>query len=312
VRTGIIAAIVRAGASRGPDAARNGDGQEKTVGRVAVVTDSASDLSPARAARAGITIVPLLVRFGERESRAGTEMSADAFWQAMLAPGSPFPTTAAASAGDFKVAYEGAFATGADAIVCVTVGGKLSATLKSAQIARDMLPDGEIHVVDSDSASLGVGILALLAAEMAAAGSDAATIAAEIRRRVPHVELFVALDTLEYLRRGGRISGAAAAVGTILSVKPIITVRDGEVVQAERVRTRSKARARVAELLTERPIDRVGLLDGPDADVAGLRADILRRLPGFDPDAVVIETMGPSIGPHIGPGFGGGVVLHAG
>ena len=282
------------------------------MGRVAVVTDSASDLSLARAAGAGITVVPLLVRFGERESRAGTEMSADAFWTAMLAPGAPLPTTAAASAGDFKVAYERVFAAGADAIVCVTVGGKLSATLKSARIARDMLPHREIHVVDSDSASVGVGILALLAAEMATSGSDAATIAAEVRRHVPHVELFVAVDTLEYLRRGGRISGARAAVGTILSVKPIVTVRDGEVVQAERVRTRSKARSRVAELLAERPVDRICLLDGPDADVAGLRADILRRLPDFDPDAVIVETMGPSIGPHIGPGFAGGVALRTG
>lgn len=282
------------------------------MGRVAVVTDSASDLSLARAAQAGITIVPLLVRFGEQESRAGTEMSADAFWDTMLAPGSPHPTTAAASAGDFKSAYEGLFTEGADAIVCVTVGGKLSATLKSAQIARDMLAEREIHVIDSDTASLGTGILALLAAEMAATGSDAATIAAEVQRRAPHVELFVALDTLEYLKRGGRISGARAAVGTILSMKPIITVRDGEVVQAERVRTRSKARDRVAELLTDRPIERLALLDGPGADVVGLRTEVLAHLPDMDPESVIIETMGPSIGPHIGPGFGGGVVLRVG
>lgn len=280
--------------------------------RVAVVTDSASDLSLARAASAGITIVPLLVRFGDREYRCGTEMTPDAFWDAMLAPGAPLPTTAAASAGEFKVAYEGVFAGGADAIVCVTVGGKLSATLKSARIARDMLPDREIHVVDSDSASIGIGLLALLGAEMAAAGADAVAIAAELRRRVPHLELYVALETLEYLRRGGRISGARAAMGTILAVKPIVTVRDGEVVQAERVRTRSKARARVAELLTERPVERIGLLDGPGADVAGLRADVLSRMPGFDPGRVVVETMGPSIGPHVGPGFGGGVVLRVG
>jgi DegV family protein with EDD domain len=282
------------------------------VGRVAVVTDSASDLSLARAAAAGITIVPLLVRFGDREWRCGTEMAPDAFWDAMTAPGAPQPTTAAASAGDFKTAYEGIFAGGADAIVCVTVGGKLSATLKSAMIARDMLPDREIHVVDSDTASMGIGLLALLGAEMAAAGTDAAAIAAELRRRVPHIELYVALDTLEYLRRGGRISGARATMGTLLSVKPIVSVRDGEVIQAERVRTRSRARDRVADLLTESPVERVGLLDGPGADVAGLRAAVLARMPGFDPDRVVIETMGPSIGPHVGPGFGGGVVLRAG
>ena len=282
------------------------------MGRVAVVTDSASDLSLGRAASAGITIVPLLVRFGDREYRCGPDMTPDAFWDAMLAPGAPLPTTAAASAGDFKVAYEGVFAGGADAIVCVTVGGKLSATLKSARIARDMLPDREIHVVDSNTASLGIGLLALLGAEMATTGVDAAAIAAELERRVPHIELYVALDTLDYLRRGGRISGARATMGTLLSVKPIITVRDGEAMQAERVRTRTKARERVADLLTEGPVDRVGLLDGPGADVGGLRADVLSRLPELDPDRVVVETMGPSIGPHVGPGFGGGVVLRAG
>jgi DegV family protein with EDD domain len=282
------------------------------LGRVAVVTDSASDLSLARAAAAGIRIVPLLVRFGDREYRCGPEMGPDGFWDAMLAPGAPLPTTAAASAGDFKAAYEDIFVGGADAIVCVTVGGKLSATLKSAVIARDMLADREIHVVDSDSASMGIGLLALLGAEMAAAGTDAAAIAAELRRRVPHVELYVALDTLEYLKRGGRISGARATVGTLLSVKPIVTVRDGEVVQAERVRTRTKARDRVVDLLTESPVERIGLLDGPGADVAGLRADVLARMPGFDPERVIVETMGPSIGPHVGPGFGGGVVLRAG
>jgi DegV family protein with EDD domain len=282
------------------------------VGRVAVVTDSASDLSFDRAAAAGIAIVPLLVRFGDREYRCGPEMSPDGFWDAMLAPGAPLPTTAAASAGDFKVVYEDVFAGGADAIVCVTVGGKLSATQKSALIARDMLPEREIHVVDSDSASIGIALLALLGAEMAAAGVDAAAIAAELRRRVPHLGLFVALDTLEYLRRGGRISGARATMGTLLSVKPIITVRDGEVVQAERIRTRSRARARVADLLTESPAERIGLLDGPGADAADLRAEVLARMPGFDPDRVIVETMGPSIGPHVGPGFGGGVVLRAG
>ena len=284
------------------------------MGRVAVVTDSASDLSLDRAASAGITIVPLLVRFGDREYRCGPEMSPDAFWDAMLAPGAPLPTTAAASAGDFKAAYEGLFADGVDAIVCVTVGGKLSATQKSARIARDMLPDREIHVVDSDTASMGVGLLALLGAEMAAAGADAASIADGAASGASRTStLYVALDTLEYLRRGGRISGARAAIGTLLSVKPIVTVRDGEVVQAERVRTRSKARARVVELLTEQPGRAGRPARRPRTSTSRASGtDVLARMPGFDPERVVVETMGPSIGPHVGPGFGGGVVLRAG
>ncbi len=279
------------------------------MARVSIVTDSASDLAPETAAAAGITVVPLVVRFGDEEYEAGTELSADAFWEKMLAPGAPLPTTAAASAGTFKEAYDRLFDEGADAIVCVTVGSKLSATHKSATIARDMLPDRDIEVVDSANASMGIGILALMAAEMAAAGSDAATIAATLRSRVPDLDLYVALDTLEYLRRGGRISGARAAVGEILSVKPIIAIRDGEVVQAERVRTRSKARARVVELFTERPVERIALLSGPGSEVEALRADVMRKLPDLDPARILVETVGPSIGPHVGPGFAGGIVL---
>lgn len=279
------------------------------MAKVSIVTDSASDLPPAHASAAGITVIPLLVRFGDEEFEAGIELSADAFWEKMLAPGAPFPTTAAASAGAFKVAFENLFASGASGIVCVTVGSKLSATHKSATIAREMLPDRPIEVVDSETASMGVGLLALMGVEMAAAGADAMAIAETLRARRKDVDLYVALDTLEYLKRGGRISGARAAVGTILSVKPIITIRDGEVVQVERVRTRAKARERVLELLVERPVERVTLIAGPGSDVDSFKAELLARLPDLDPALVLVETVGPSIGPHIGPGFSGGIVL---
>ena len=281
------------------------------MARVSIVADSASDLSPASAAAAGITIVPLIVRFGDQEFEAGVDLSADAFWEKMLAPGAPLPTTAAASAGTFKEAFERLFQAGTDEIVCVTVGSKISATFKSASIARDLLPGRTIEVVDSASASMGIGLLAILAAEMAAddADADAATIAAALRARVPDLDLYVALDTLDYLRRSGRISGTRAAVGGLLSVKPIIAIRDGEVLQIERVRTRTKARARVVELFAQAPVERVALLGGPGTEVEKLRADLLRRLPDLDPSAVLVETVGSSIGPHIGPGFAGGIVL---
>jgi DegV family protein with EDD domain len=123
------------------------------LSRVAIFTDSASDLDPAAAAAEGISIVPLLVNFGSDSYKAGVEMSTAEFWERMVAPDAPFPTTAASSPGEFKDAYEAAFADGADAIVSVHVAGLLSGTIKSAQIARDMLPDREIHVVDSLGAS---------------------------------------------------------------------------------------------------------------------------------------------------------------
>ncbi len=280
------------------------------MGRVAIVTDSASDLTADVAAARGIRIVPLYVRFGEAEFQAGVDLSTDEFWARMVAPDAPFPTTAAASPGDFKAAFEAELRGGADAVVCVTVGGKLSATLKSAELAAQDLAAAEIHVVDSDSASMGVGILALLAAEMAEAGAPAAEIAAQVRARARDVDLYVALDTLEYLRKGGRISPARAAIGTVLSIKPIITVTDGAVDTADRVRTRAKAQDRAIELLTAHPVDWLVILHTPPADVGAVREEILARLPeDVDPAHVMTAVVGPSVGPHIGPGCVGGVVL---
>ena len=215
------------------------------MSRVAIVTDSAADLTPAVAAAAGIVVVPLEVSFGEARFKAGVDLTTEQFWQRMTAPDAPFPKTAAASAGDFQKVFERLFSEGADSIVCVDVAGTLSAAIKSALIARDQLPDRDIHVVDSGSASMGEGLLAQMASEMAAAGRSAADIAAVLEDRKADLNLYVALDTLEYLKRGGRISGSQAAIGTLLSVKPIITIKDGKVDTVDKVRTRSKARERV-------------------------------------------------------------------
>ncbi len=205
--------------------------------------------------------------------------------------------------------FKAAFDAGADGIVCVDVSGDLSGTLKAAQVARDMLPDREIHVIDSRTASMGVGQLAQMGAELAAAGVSAAEIARVLEERKADVDLFVALDTLEYLKRGGRISGARAAVGTMLSIKPIITVQAGIVENADRVRSRQKARERVLELLTARPLERAALLHSTQADVEEFRDRFLERS-GLDPSKVQTMLIGPSVGPHIGPGCVGGVMIY--
>ena len=279
------------------------------MSRVAIVTDSASDLPPEAAAVAGITVVPLIVSFGSQSFRTNVDLTTDEFWARMTAPGAPFPTTAAASPGDFGRAYGAAFDAGADAIVCVTVSGDLSGTLKSATIAAASLPDREIHVVDSRSASMGHGMLAQIGAQMAADGRSGAAIAAALEEAKGRVDLYVALDTLEYLKRGGRISGARAAMGTMLSIKPIITVIDGVVEQSERVRTRAKARERCLELLTERPMERATVLHSTNADVEAFHAQFLERS-GLDASMVQTCTIGPSVGPHLGPGCVGAVAVY--
>ena len=282
------------------------------MSRVAIVTDSASDLPPAAAAAAGIEVVPLVVSFGSQTYKAGVELSTDEFWRRMTAPDAPFPTTAASSPGDFKATYERCFAAGAEAIVSVHVAGTLSGTIKSAEIARSMLPDRDIRIVDSGSASMGQGILAQLGTELAARGAEAAEIASNLDDRKADLDLYVALDTLAYLKKGGRISGAQAAIGTLLSVKPIITIRDGLVHTADKPRTRGKARERVLDLLTQRPIERLAVLYGPPADGEAFCREAMERLAGkLDPRGVSVQAIGPSVGPHVGPGCVGGVVLYA-
>jgi DegV family protein with EDD domain len=278
--------------------------------RVAIFTDSASDLDPDVAAAYGIGVVPLLVNFGSESFKAGVELTTAAFWDRMVAPDAPFPTTAASSPGDFKEAYEAAFATGADAIVSIHVAGTLSGTIKSAQIARDMLPDREIHVLDSGGASMAEGILAIMGVELATGGRSASQIADTLEARATDMVMYVALESLEYLRKGGRISGAQAAIGTLLSVKPIIRVQHGVIEQGDRVRTRAKARDRLIEMICERPVERLVILYTAGADAETFRDEVLARIPSLRREDVLIALVGPSVGPHLGPGCVGAVVLY--
>ena len=279
--------------------------------RVAIVTDSASDLQPANARALGIHVVPLAVSFGSESFKAGVDITTEVFWERMTAPDAPFPKTAASSPGDFGAAYEQAFADGADAIVSIHVAGTLSGTIKSAEIAKGLMPDREIHIVDSLGASMGEGLLAEEAVKLANLGVHAEEIARVLNERRADIGMFVALDTLEYLKRGGRVSGAQAAIGTLLSVKPIVHVHDGQVDTVEKIRTRGKARERLIELVCTRPMERLSILHTTNADVEAFVEEIVPRVPGgIDRSLVSIELVGPSIGPHLGPGCVGAVALY--
>ena len=282
---------------------------------VAILTDSTADLTPEQAATAGITVVPLYVRFGAEEFRAGVDLTTEQFWQKLLAAGAAFPTTAAPSPGDFTNAFNAAFDAGAGAIVCPTIGQKLSATFQSATLAAQAMPDREIHVIDTGSTSMSTGIPALIAADMARAGASAAEIADEVTRRLPDVDLFVAADGLEYLRKGGRLSATRAVVGTMLSVRPIITVTDGLVVMADKERSRAKARATVVASIAKAPIERLSILHTPTStpeEVADFRAQLLAAIPGgVDAAKVTVGIIGASTGPHLGPDLMGASFLRA-
>jgi DegV family protein with EDD domain len=279
------------------------------VAGVVFVTDSASDLDPAVAARDGIRIVPLSVSFGDESFRAGADLSTEEFWQRMTAPNAPFPKTAASSPGEFKAVYDAAFAGGADAIVSIHVSGLLSGSIKSAEIAKGMLPEREIHLVDSQGASMAEGILAYMGLDLARMGVAAGEIARTLNDRASDLRMYVSLETLEYLKKGGRISGAQAAIGGLLSVKPIIAVEAGKVETADKPRTRSKSRERCIELICARPIERIAILHTMAPDVDDFRDEVVRRS-GVDPASVMVSIVGPSVGPHLGPGCVGAAVLY--
>jgi DegV family protein with EDD domain len=265
---------------------------------VRIVTDSACDLPQAACEELGVDVVPLTIRFGEREYVDRKELSADGFWRELQAS-SVLPETAAPSVGAFEETFRRIADDGADGILCINLSGKLSATMQSAQVAAKAL-DGRtpIEIIDSKSASMGIGNLVLYAARRARDGATLDEVSREVHDRRDRQHVYAALDTLEYLRKGGRIGGAQALLGSMLSIKPVIEVIDGAVEPAGRVRTRSKALGMILDRIPEGRVEMISVLHAmaPDLD------EFLARLEPKVPEAeVVVGTIGPVVGVHTGP-----------
>lgn len=274
---------------------------------VRIVTDSAADLPPSLAASNGIEIVPLTVRFGSQSYVSGVDMSPEEFWE-KLRGSHEAPATAAPSAGDFQERYAKLVADGATGIVSVHLSSKLSATYQSAAVAAKEITDVPVEVVDTLAVSAGTGLMALQAATRAQAGASASEIAAELNAMRSQVHLYGVIDTLEYLRLGGRIGGAQALLGTMLKVKPVISVKDGVVEPIGRVRTRAKALEHLAGLVRQHAgqIERFVVISGEAPDTAQL-IDLLDDVVSLDPGDV--WTFGPIVGAHTGPGVIGVVFI---
>ena len=265
---------------------------------VRIVTDSACDLPESVCDALGIVVVPLTVRFGDHEYVDRTELTSELFWE-KLAEAKEMPQTAAPPVGAFAEAFQQLIADGATGIVCISLSSKLSGTMQSAQLAADSLAGTcPIAVVDSMSASMGIGILAVHAAHRAQEGADVATLVSEVESRRERQHVLATLDTLEYLRKGGRIGAAQAMLGSVLSVKPVITVKDGMVEPADKVRTRSRALRMVADHLAGTDVEAVCVLhaDAPDLE------DFLELLrPAVGDAEILVGQIGPVIGTHAGP-----------
>ena len=268
---------------------------------VAVVVDSTADIPTAIRDELGIEVVPLSIMFGRETFLDGVDMSSDEFYR-RLVEGTVHPTSSQPSPGSFAEVYQ-RLAKDHEAIISIHVGGKLSGTVRSAQQAADMVPEVPIRVIDTGSVSMGVGFLGIDAAEQSRAGKPLDEIAAYVEERVPRIRLWAALDTLEYLRRGGRIGRAGAFLGTLLNVKPLIEIR-GEVLPSERVRTHRKAIARMVELTSSQaPYESLAVLHSLSPERAEELAD---QLGSIHPRAeIIVSQLTGVIGVHGGPGLVG-------
>ena len=268
-----------------------------------IVTDSAADLPPELIAEHRIRVVPLTIRFGETTYLSGVDLSTEEFWNKLRAS-DVSPATAAPSAGDFEVAFRELAADGADGIVSVHLSSKLSATYQAAAVAAQSFGDVPVEVVDTLSVSGATGLAALRGCELAAEGLGPSDIAADLNAMRERTTLYGVIDTLEYLRRGGRIGGAQALLGTMLKVKPVISVVDGVVEPVGRVRTRAKALEHLAGLVKERAgtIDRIIAISGEAPDIDAFLG-LLDGVVDIGPSDV--WQLGPVVGTHSGPGVVG-------
>jgi DegV family protein with EDD domain len=265
-----------------------------------VVTDSTSDLPQADAHSLGVTVVPLTVRFGEEQFTDGIEMDSDTFYE-RLRKTNVHPTTSQPTPEQFAHAYRPLLEHDDDQVVSLHISAKLSGTLQSAHIAAKEFPPDRIHLVDTETASAGIQLLVRAALDDIAAGLDAQAVARKAMERRQRVTIYVLLDTLTYLQRGGRIGRAQATLGSLLNVKPLLTVVEGEVAPKARVRSRRQGLEKIVELLRDLlPLRGLAAFHCGAPELLPLLSNQLKALV---PDVkILFGQVGPVVGAYAGPG----------
>ncbi|HHW98493.1 MAG TPA: DegV family protein [Firmicutes bacterium] len=276
--------------------------------RIAIVTDSTADLPPDTARELGITVIPLTVNFGLQQYQDGVDITSEDFYP-MLAASPTLPTSSQPSPAEFQAVYERLLQEH-DSIISIHISSGLSGTINAALTAKEMV-DGDIHVVDSKSVSLGIGIIVLEAREMVEQGLGAAEIVARLEPVLKNTEVFFTLDTLEYLHKGGRIGKVAAVMGSLLNIKPIVRVVDGVYIPVAKVRRQEQALQEMVEqfkaLASGREIKRLVVAHGAAEPAATRLASKLKETLGREPDLTM--SVGPVIGVHTGPGTVGAAMI---
>jgi DegV family protein with EDD domain len=269
------------------------------VSPVRIVTDSASDLDDKVCDDLGITVVPLTIRFGDEEFVDREELGVDEFYR-RLREATALPETAAPAPGAFEQAYRRLADDGADAVVCVTLSAQVSATMQSARTGADALGDSlDVRVVDSRGVSVAEGNKVLAAAQAARDGAGAEEVVALVEDLAGRTRTYGALDTLENLKKGGRIGNAQALLGTLLSIKPLIEISTGKVEEAGKARTRRKSLEVLAgKVLEHDTVTDLAVMHGQAPDLEEFLALLEPRYPRAD---VRLGVIGPVVGTHAGP-----------
>ena len=273
-----------------------------------LVTDSTSDLVADEARRLGVTVVPLTVRFGEECLRDGVDLGADDFY-ARLSTSSVHPTTSQPSPEQFSEVYRELLAEADDQVVSLHLSPKWSGTMQSASLAAQDF-DGRVHVVDSGTISAGLQFLLRAALRDAAGGADADVVVKNIEERRVRVVIYILLDTLTYLHRGGRIGRAQAFLGGVLNLKPILRIVDGEAHPHARVRSWQQGVKRIVESVCgEGPLEALATMHAGAPDLLEAVGGLLgQAYPELD---VSTGQLGPVIGVYTGPGGLGIALLRA-
>ena len=269
---------------------------------IRIIIDSAADLEPAASKSQGIDVIPMSVHFGSHAYQDGIDLSKKVFYSLLLSD-EESPSTAQPNPADFLPYFEDAQASG-DQVVVILLSSVLSGTFQSAVIAKEMCGYEDIYLVDSLSASAGIQLLAEKACQLRDQGVSASEIAAQLNALKGRIRIFALIDTLEYLRRGGRLSNLQAGLGTLTKLKPVISVREGAVVVVGKAFGVSAAMKQLLKFLSEHPVDN-------DFPAFALYSNDESRVDDFLPRLQELEllpqdlrrcSLGPTIGTHIGPG----------
>ena len=274
---------------------------------IAIISDTDSSLPQESLDEYGIRQVSITIHFGDEILKAGSGITDEELVERVTRDG-VMPTTAAPSPGDFSEAYQDAFDKGADEIICLTVSAGVSATYQSAVTAADLFPGKKITLVDTETISMGQGLMVLKAAEMARSGKNTEEIIEEVKEVRERTHLFAALDTLKFMAMGGRVGSLSAEMAAMMSIKPILTIKGGKLELLEKVRTRKKAWARVLGLTVDRlgdgKFDSVFIMHVADSQAADDFEKLLREVVPC-PEYIPKTEFSPGLSVHTGGGLVG-------